>query len=113
MQLDRADPPRQARTSLTKIRRSLDRLSWVRPSRIGFIQISQQELGLLGVMLGAGRTKVDTQDVAEQRITEAGLAAFYLPIWIGNDSPPPSPSDGLALATQEVFATSFKVGVRL
>lgn len=53
--------------------------------------------------------------MAKAHIRETGLAAFYLPIWIGADSEPPKPSDdsGLGLAIQEVFAADFKARVRL
>jgi hypothetical protein len=53
--------------------------------------------------------------MAEQRVIETGLAAFYLPIWLGAEAPPPKPSDadGLAVATQAVFSADFKVGVKL
>lgn len=50
--------------------------------------------------------------MAEQRITETGLAAFYLPIWIGDD-PKPSEDTEHAMAMQEVFAADFKARVRL
>lgn len=50
--------------------------------------------------------------MAVQRITETGLAAFYLPIWIGDD-PKPSEDSGFSMAMQEVFDVDLKAGVRL
>jgi hypothetical protein len=53
--------------------------------------------------------------MTKRSVTESGLAAFYLPIWIGSDSAPPKPTEdaGVERAMREVFVADFKVGVRL
>jgi hypothetical protein len=49
------------------------------------------------------------------QLTEAGLAAFYLPIWIGDKPPPSGAADAGTLLTsmQEVLCFDFNAQVRL
>lgn len=53
--------------------------------------------------------------MTESQFTETGLAAFYLPIWIGDDPPPAGAADAAILLTsmQEVLCLDFKARVRL